>query len=524
MDVDAAQYAEISREMSITGDYLHIYDRGVDYLDKPPMLFWVTSLSIKAFGVNNFGYKLPSILFALLAMYATYRLARLLYDENTGRVAALVLGVCQGAFLMTNDVRTDTILMACVATALWAIKECEIRRRWQYVLLGTAAIAAGLMTKGPIALFVPLFAFGTDWLLHRKWKAIFNPWHLLDIVLIGIFLIPMCIGLYQQFDLHPEKIIEGKTGTSGLRFFFWTQSFGRITGESSWDNGADPSFLLVSMLWAFLPWIFLFLTALVINVRELITQKFRLSERREWVSTGGFILSYCALGLSHYQLPHYIFVAFPLAAVMVAGLFYRFYQERKFLKLARTMEVVQWVACALLMVGALLILLVVFPIGPLAFVIWSGGLVVIALFVRNKRKGRMVWLSAATMIVINIILTHHFYYNLLQYQVGSQVGRWARKSGIPASKLYAWKMNDPVESIHYYANGVVPTTDNIFKAHTGDYVITMPEQLDSIALMGRQWDEVRRGSFFKVSEVTPQFLNYKARPKAVQTYCLIHLR
>ena len=35
MDIDASQYAEISREMSISGDYLHVYDRGMDYLDKP---------------------------------------------------------------------------------------------------------------------------------------------------------------------------------------------------------------------------------------------------------------------------------------------------------------------------------------------------------------------------------------------------------------------------------------------------------------------------------------------------------
>src|ERR1043165_8534837 len=82
MDIDAAQYAEISREMAQSGDYLHIYDRGHDYLDKPPFLFWVGAASINVFGVNNFGYKFPSILFALLAIYATYRLTRLLYNET----------------------------------------------------------------------------------------------------------------------------------------------------------------------------------------------------------------------------------------------------------------------------------------------------------------------------------------------------------------------------------------------------------------------------------------------------------
>src|ERR1041384_4441002 len=134
MDIDASQYAEISREMARSNDFLHIYDRGYDYLDKPPFLFWVTALSIKAFGATPFAYRLPTILFAFLAIYATYRLTRRLYNESVGRIAALVLATSQGFFLWTNDVRTDMILIGCVVTALWCIRECEVRRRWYYVL------------------------------------------------------------------------------------------------------------------------------------------------------------------------------------------------------------------------------------------------------------------------------------------------------------------------------------------------------------------------------------------------------
>src|SRR4051812_7880199 len=54
MDIDAAQYASISREMSDTGNYLHVFDKGKDYLDKPPFLFWISALSMKIFGANNF--------------------------------------------------------------------------------------------------------------------------------------------------------------------------------------------------------------------------------------------------------------------------------------------------------------------------------------------------------------------------------------------------------------------------------------------------------------------------------------
>jgi 4-amino-4-deoxy-L-arabinose transferase-like glycosyltransferase len=526
MDVDASQYAEISREMSISSDYLHVYDRGMDYLDKPPFLFWVTALSIKAFGATNFAYKLPSILFAFLAIYATYRLTRLLYNESTGRIAALVLAACQGLFLWTNDIRTDTILMSCVATALWCIRECELRRRWYYVLGGTAAIACGMMTKGPIALFVPLFAFGADWVLRRKWKLLFSPWHLLDAAIIALMLVPMSIGLYQQFDLHPEKLIDGQHNVSGLRFFFWTQSFGRITGENTWANGADPLFLLNSMLWAFLPWILLFLVALTINVRGLVAQRFRLNEGQEWLSTGGFILTYLSLCISRYQLPHYIFVAFPLASVIVAKLLYDLIVAGRFAKLARIFAGVQVGITGLLLVGVLLILTIVFPAGIGGLLMWAVAVGIwIFLLLRKGLPGKMLWLSAVTMILVNFFLTNYFYYPLMQYQCGSVVGKFMRKTGIPPERLQSWQAGDPLACIDYYARGIVHNSEEANPPGiAGDYLLTRRAKLAWLDSAGRPYRILLESRRFKVSEVTPQFLNHKTRDSATNPYCVVQLQ
>ena len=54
MEIDAAQYANISREMFNSKQYIQVYDLGKDYLDKPPMLFWLSALSMKIFGVSDF--------------------------------------------------------------------------------------------------------------------------------------------------------------------------------------------------------------------------------------------------------------------------------------------------------------------------------------------------------------------------------------------------------------------------------------------------------------------------------------
>ncbi|MBS1628520.1 MAG: glycosyltransferase family 39 protein [Bacteroidetes bacterium] len=523
MDVDASQYAEISREMTHSPNWLQVYDHGHDYLDKPPMLFWTSALSMKLLGPTPFAYRLPSILMALLAVFATYRLTRLLYNENTARLAALVLASCQGFFLWTNDVRTDMMLAGFVATALWCIRECETRRRWYFVLGGTAAIACGMMTKGPIALFVPLFAFGSDWLLRRKWNLLFSPWHLLDLLLIGLFLMPMCIGLYQQFDLHPEKWVNGEQGVSGLKFFFWTQSFGRITGSNTWDNGANPLFLLNSMSWAFLPWILLFLTALFLNIRTMLLQKLHLNPGQEWLSTGGFILSYLALSSSHYQLPHYILVTFPLAAIIVAKLLSDFLNTDQYPRLCRTFAGIQTGISVLLLLGALLIISFVFPTSWWVIAFWLTGLAA-WLFVnrRNHQGRRIIWTSVTSIIVANVFVTHFFYFPLLHFQVGTVVGRYIRSENIPADKIYAWRMQDPLDALDFYAQRRIPEIDSFpIPGQANDYLLMMQENLPSLDSAGLGYHVVKAGRMFKVSELTGEFLNPKTRREATKPWVLV---
>lgn len=525
MDVDASQYAEMSREMLQSSNYLHVYDRGFDYLDKPPFLFWVNALSMKVFGVNNFSYKLPSILFALLALYSTYRLARLLYNEQVGRMAAVVLATCQGMFLMTNDVRCDTILMAWVITATWLIQEWVVNRRLLFLLAGCAAIALGMMTKGPIALMVPVFGFVSNWALKREWKNFLQPAYLSGLVVIAVLLIPMSIGLYQQFDAHPEKTVNGLTGVSGLRFFYWSQSFGRITGESPWNNNAGITFLLENMLWSFLPWIFLLLPAIALNIISLIRRKFRLLPHEEWITTGGFLLSYLALGSSAYQLPHYIFVAFPFAAIITAKLLHDLIEEKKYRGLFKFMQPFLYVITALLLAVTLVLIGYAFPAHPLFIAAWVVGVIIwIYLAINKKVAGKLLWLPASGMIIVNVFITLHMYPSLLQYQVGSVVGRYVHSNSIPAEKVLAYKMEDPLNAMHFYAKGIIQSPGGIDGVGAGNYILTMSQGLTELKEKGIAFDTIKQGKLFKVSELTPEFLNPGTRDKATKDYYFIKLR
>lgn len=522
MDVDASQYAEMSREMSTSSNPLFLYDRGNNYLDKPPFLFWVSALSIKLLGATNFGFKLPSILFALWALYATYRLALLLYDNTTASLSALVLGTCQGLFLMTNDIRTDTILMSWVITAIWMLKELEQQMKWKYLIGGALAIACGMMTKGPIALLVPIFCFGSDWVLKRNWSQLFHYRHLLQALLIGVFLIPMSIGLYLQFDKHPEIEVNGQTGVSGLKFFYWTQSFGRITGESHWDNGAPFSFLYENMLWSFLPWVVLFTIALVMNLYTLIRQGGRLRKEQEYITTGGFVLAYLSLALSKYQLPHYIFVVFPLAAIMTARLLAMMLRQRH-QKLSRILTPIQYIISALLLVAALLTFVVVFKTD--SFMIWLFVWVLltvlwIGLSTTQKINNKIVWTSAAAIMIANVFMSLHFYPQLLKYQVGSQVGRYIKQQ-MPNIPIAVYAPENPINAINFYADKMIGTTQYL---HPNQYLLTMKKGLDSLQKQQIPFQIIQTGAYFQVSQLTPTFLNPKTRSEAVKPYYILQLK
>ncbi|MCX6204981.1 MAG: glycosyltransferase family 39 protein, partial [Bacteroidetes bacterium] len=135
MDIDAAQYASISREMLERKSFLQFYENGRDYLDKPPMLFWLSGLSLKIFGIHDWAYRLPSFLFIIIAVYATYRFSLLYYQKTVAQLSAMVLATSQAVFLITHDVRCDTMLMGWVMLSIWQLAAWFESGKWKYFIV-----------------------------------------------------------------------------------------------------------------------------------------------------------------------------------------------------------------------------------------------------------------------------------------------------------------------------------------------------------------------------------------------------
>ncbi len=524
MEIDAAQYANISREMLGNKQYIQVYDLGKDYLDKPPMLFWLSALSMKIFGISDFSYRLPSYLFSILAIYSTYQFSLLFYNKLIAWLSALVLASCQAMFLITHDVKTDTMLMGWVILSLWQLAAWFSMNRWKNLILAAVAIAGGLMTKGPIALMVPVFAFAPHFILKRNFSQLFRWQYLIILIILAILLFPMSWGLYLQYDLHPEKMMYGQRGLSGLRFFYWTQSFGRITGESTWHENDSFFFQFENMLWGFLPWILFFILGLMSEIRTIFHKKFIIENNEEWISTGGFLLTYSALGMSKFQLPHYIYVVFPLAAIVTAKWLYKLLYTDSLKKWIRPLLVVHAMVFFLLWMILLLLLIVVFPsFHQIPAILCSVSVLFLIYILLSKKQllPRLLTLCVGTILIINIFLDTSFYPPLLEYQLSIPVSRFINLRHLPKDRIFLNQISEE-RSLDFYCKSFFKRVDNPDSLQSGDFLVTSREgykMLDSTHFI-----KIYQGDYFHVSTLSLQFLNPASRGKETNMYFLLQKR
>lgn len=428
MEIDATQYAGMSRKIMQSGDYFHFFDHGRPYLDKPPLTFWLTALSFRLFGVATWSYKLPSVLFSLLAVIGTERLASLLHNRRTGELAALVFASAQAVFLMNNDVKIDMYMIAPMVLGTWLLVKWLRGGRWFHFLGGAMLLGVGMLAKGPLAVVAPGLAIGADILLRRDWAALFRWQWLLLLPIIGLVTAPWAVGQYEQY------------GWKGVEFFYWTQSFGRVTGQSEWENDATAFFFVHTFAWAFIPWTALFLWAFAMKGYEIVKGRFKLLKQGEAIAFGGFLLVFIALSLSRYKLPHYIFVTFPFAAILVAAFWVNASDEGRFQRGRKIMLIFQRVIWFIGAVVAGLLAFWAFPTSPIppkvAFVVLAA-LFTVDLLKTKSEWQQLVWPTALGFALCNLLLNLSVYPSIMQFQSTAVAGKFYAQQGI-SGELYAY--------------------------------------------------------------------------------------
>jgi hypothetical protein len=163
VEPDEGRNAEVAREILLLDDWVTPHYDFIPYLDKPMFFYWLVAGAYKLFGVSEFSARLPSALAALGCVLLVYDLGRRFASRWSGLWGGLVLLTSPAFMAFSRAVIFDMPLAFFITLALWAFARGEMAggdAGGRFFLVMYGAIAAAMLTKGPIGLAVPALVIG----------------------------------------------------------------------------------------------------------------------------------------------------------------------------------------------------------------------------------------------------------------------------------------------------------------------------------------------------------------------------
>ncbi len=243
---DEGRYAGVAWEMIRSGDWLTPTLNGLPFFHKPPLFYWLTALSLKAFGLTLWAARLASVFGAWLGAMGLYLLVRQWAGPRLAGWSALVL-VTQpfyfgGAQYANLDMLVAGCISATVALGAHAVLAREAGRPYRLALWGTYGLAGlGLLAKGLIGLVLPGAVLVLWLLLTGRWRAILAMLSLPGLLVFGLVAAPWFVAMQR---LYPDF----------FHYFFVYQHFQRFT-QTGFNNMHAWWYYLPMMVGLTLPWV-----------------------------------------------------------------------------------------------------------------------------------------------------------------------------------------------------------------------------------------------------------------------------
>jgi 4-amino-4-deoxy-L-arabinose transferase-like glycosyltransferase len=159
LDPDEGRNAEVGREMAVTNDYVMPRLDGLPYLDKPIVYFAAEAAAMEILGPTETAARLPALLFTLATAAAAWWFARRLWGEAEAWLAFIAALASPLSVAFSRTVIFDSALSFFITIALMgfylAVEE-GAGRRGRGAVLAWLAIGFGVITKGPVAIALPL--------------------------------------------------------------------------------------------------------------------------------------------------------------------------------------------------------------------------------------------------------------------------------------------------------------------------------------------------------------------------------
>lgn len=305
---DEGRYAEIPREMTVSGDWVTPRLNGLKYFEKPPLQYWMTAATFAVFGEDEWSARIMPALLGLASVFMTALVGSRLWGASGGLVAGLALGSCWAYFLSGQFLTLDMTFSACLAFGLGAFLLAQracISNRTRFAWMGAAwlAVALGILAKGFAALALPVLALGLYSALARD-AAI---WRRLHLVAGSIIVVAVAA---------PWFVLVTQRNPEFLDFFVVREHLQRFAETGHHRPGAWWYYIPLLLL-GFMPWTPAIAHALVRRpeAREYGVEGFR----PELFCIAWIVAIVVFFSVSKSKLPAYIVPVFPALALVAGG-------------------------------------------------------------------------------------------------------------------------------------------------------------------------------------------------------------
>ncbi|MEA5553821.1 glycosyltransferase family 39 protein [Anabaena cylindrica UHCC 0172] len=351
-------FAEASRQMLVTGDWITPFFNGETRFDKPALIYWCQAIAYSIMGVNEWAARIPSALAATAVTALAFYVVQWYFAKKdqleqvanptrrylTAAVASALMAFNPEMIVWARVGVSDMLLTGCIASALlcfflgYAQNSLPSRFPNKWYLACYVLIAGAILTKGPVGIVLPgliMIAFalylGKFWELWREMRPILG------------------IGIVFALSAPWYVFVTWRNGWNFINAFFVYHNIDRFT-EVVNGHSAPWYFYFLVVLLGFAPYS-VFLPASIARLKFL--------QRRHWLDQErsqqlGLFAGFWFLGVFGFftiavtKLPSYLLPLMPAASILVALFWSDLFPNPQIPKPLKSFNISSWVNVAFL--------------------------------------------------------------------------------------------------------------------------------------------------------------------------------
>ncbi len=302
---DEGRYGEIPREMAVTGDFVTPRLNGVKYFEKPPLVYWLSALTFRQFGVSEFTVRLWGGIFSVIGVLLTYAACRALHGRAAGFWSAIVLSTTLMYYVFSQIMLLDMTVAVTISGSLFAfilaMREPQGRKRFGLFMVFYVFMALATLSKGLIGIALPGAVIFLWVLLLNRWRVLWPFYPIVGtIVLLAI--------------AAPWHVYAARANPDFLNFYFYHEHWLRFTTRIHGRYEPWWFFLPIFVVGLF-PWIYFSGQAM----REALPGgwKARKDNGEAWFFLIWVVFIVAFFSKSQSKLIPYILPVFPPMAVLI---------------------------------------------------------------------------------------------------------------------------------------------------------------------------------------------------------------